>query len=248
MENQADVFQELKSKFAEAVLGQQPTRDEVPTVWLAKDHAHEVVHYLKQDAPQPYRMLYDLTAIDERMRVHRDGQPASDFTVVYHLLSFDRNSDVRLNVPLQGAPPKLPTITGLWEAANWYEREVWDMFGIIFDGHPHLQRILMPVTWHGHPLRKEHPARATELGPFQLPEDKQEQEQAALQFRPEEWGLQRHDEDTDFMFLNLAPPHPGTPGVLRIVLQLEGDELVLELELDAAGWPDGPTSDPGHLG
>ena len=67
----------------------------------------------------------------------------------------------------------------------------------------------MPPTWEGHPLRKDHPARATEMGPFQLPDEKQEREQEALQFHPEEWGLERHGEDTDFMFLNLGPQHPG---------------------------------------
>ena len=97
-------------------------------------------------------MLYDLTAIDERMRAHRDGQPPSDFTVVYHLLSFDRNEDIRIKVAARGNPTFVAEIADLWPHANWYEREVWDMFGIVFDGHPHLQRILMPQTWDGHPL------------------------------------------------------------------------------------------------
>jgi NADH-quinone oxidoreductase subunit C/D len=226
MNDHPHIVEELQNKFAEAIITQQPTQDEIPTLWVARDRAHEILRYLKTEIDKPYRMLYDLTAIDERVRTHQQGQPPSDFTVVHHLLSFERNADVRIKVALEGEYPSLPTITDIWPAANWYEREVWDMFGVTFEGHPHLRRILMPPTWEGHPLRKEHPARATEMGPFRLPEDKQDREQEALQFRPEEWGLQRQSEDTDFMFLNLGPQHPGTHGVLRIVLQLDGEEIV----------------------
>jgi NADH-quinone oxidoreductase subunit C/D len=185
-----------------------------------------MLRYLKSEAERPYRFLYDLTAIDERVRVDRGDGPGSDFTVVYHLLSFERNQDVRIKVALMGERPSLESITDIWPAANWYEREVWDMFGVAFDGHPHLRRILMPPTWQGHPLRKEHPARATEMEPFSLPEEKEDAEQAALAFRPEEWGLECGGEDTDFMFLNLGPQHPGTHGVLRLVLQLSGEEIL----------------------
>jgi len=100
------------------------------------------------------------------------------------------------------------------------------MFGIRFEGHPHLQRILMPLTWQGHPLRKEHPARATDMGPFQLWDEKQDREQEALQFKPEDWGMQQETDDADFMFLNIGPQHPGTHGVLRIILQLDGEDIV----------------------
>jgi len=226
MNEQSAIVAELQNKFAKAIIADQTTKDEIPTFWISKDQIRNVLRYLKVDIDQPYRMLYDLTAIDERLRTHRQEQPQSDFTVVYYLLSFDRNEDVRIKVPLVGEYPSLPSITDIWPAANWYEREVWDMFGITFDGHPHLRRILMPPTWQGHPLRKEHPARATEMGPFKLPDDKQDAEQAALQFKPEEWGLQRSSEDSDFMFLNLGPQHPGTHGVLRVVLQLDGEEIV----------------------
>ena len=83
----------------------------------------------------------------------------------------------------------------------------------------------MPPTWNGHPLRKDHPARATEMGPFELSDEKEEKEQAALKFRPEDWGLKRVAEDSDFMFLNLGPQHPGTHGLIRFVLQLDGEEI-----------------------
>lgn len=216
----------LRGKFGEGILAEQGTRDEIPTLWVSREQVRAVLRYLKKDIERPYRMLYDLTAIDERARFHRQDQPPSDFTVVYHLLSYERNEDLRIKVPLQGEYPALQTVTDIWPAANWYEREVWDMFGITFDGHPHLRRILMPPTWKGHPLRKEHPARATEMGPFQLPDDRQDAEQEALRFRPEDWGMVPGREDTDFMFLNLGPQHPGTHGVLRIVLQLDGEEIV----------------------
>jgi NADH-quinone oxidoreductase subunit C/D len=221
------VGRELRERFAGAEIRSQATRDEVPTFWVPEERLRDVLGYLKNEAEAPYRMLFDLTAIDERTRsTNGDGGPRSDFTVVYQLLSFDRHEDVRLKVALAGESPSLATITDLWPAASWYEREVWDMFGIAFAGHPHLERILMPRTWKGHPLRKEHPARATEMGPFQLPDDKQDAEQEALAFKPEEWGLERKSEDTDFLFLNIGPQHPGTHGVLRIVLQLDGEEIV----------------------
>jgi NADH-quinone oxidoreductase subunit C/D len=220
------IYQELKDRFGEAILGFQETKDEIPTIWISPARTPEVLASLKNDVPQPYAMLYDLTAIDERSRSHRKGQPEADFSVVYQLLSFERNQDVRIKAPLKGEYPSLPTVTGVYANANWYEREVWDMFGITFEGHPHLDRILMPPTWVGHPLRKEHPARATEMGPYQLPIEKREREIEALQFHPERWGLERHSEDTDFMFLNLGPQHPGVHGVLRIVLQLDGEVIL----------------------
>jgi NADH-quinone oxidoreductase subunit C/D len=78
----------------------------------------------------------------------------------------------------------------------------------------------------GAPLRKNHPARGTEIGPFHLTEDKEEREQEALRFHPENWGMQRSHEGTDFLFLNVGPQHPGTHGVFRIVLQLDGEQII----------------------
>lgn len=207
------------------ILTQQYTVDEIRTVWVDADDILPVLSHYKSGITKPYEFLYDLCAIDERSRKNKPAQ-ASDFTLVYTLLSFERNEFLRIKVALTGEYPATVSIHSLWPNANWYEREIFDMFGIKFEGHPHLQRILMPLTWEGHPLRKEHPARATEMGQFRLWDEKQNLEQASLQFRPEDWGLKRSSEDADFMFLNLGPQHPGTHGVLRIILQLDGEDIV----------------------
>ncbi len=220
------LIQALRGKFGPEAIISQVTRDGIPTLWVDKGTIRNVLRFLKSEVDQPYRFLYDLTAIDERRRMNRAGQPDSDFTVVYHLLSYERNADIRLKVPLIGESPSLNSVVDLFPSANWYEREVWDMFGVCFEGHPNLRRILMPSTWKGHPLRKDHPARATEMGPFTLSEEKETAEQKALEFRPEDYGMQQHTDGTDFMFLNVGPQHPGTHGLLRIVLELDGEEIV----------------------
>jgi NADH-quinone oxidoreductase subunit C/D len=223
----AGIVEELRERFGPDILASQPTADGIPTVWVERDKAASVLRYLKTETANPYRMLYDLTAIDERVRQHRSDQPESAFTAVYHLLSYERNSDIRIKVPLLDTYPSLPSITSLWPAADWYEREVWDLFGITFDGHPNLRRILLPPTWEGHPLRKEYPARATEVGPVHISEADIMADEKASQFDPAAWGLpeENPDEDSKYLLLNLGPHHTGTHGVIRFVLQLDGEEI-----------------------
>ncbi|MEZ5547151.1 MAG: NADH-quinone oxidoreductase subunit C/D [Pseudomonadales bacterium] len=226
VQQKPDLAHELRFQFGDAILAEQPTLDGITTIWVVRDKVSRVLSHLKHDISQPFAMLYDLTGIDERVRSRRNYQPPSDFTVMYHLISFQRNQDIRIKVPLVEADPKLPSITALWPNANWYEREAWDMFGIEFEGHPNLRRILCPPTWQGHALQKNHPARATEMEPFSLDEDKTDFEQEALRFRPEDWGMQRESENSQYMFLNLGPNHPSVHGVFRIALQLDGEEIV----------------------
>ncbi len=219
------VVRELLAQFGSEVCTVQATLDRVPTLWVPRERLLEVLRFLR-NLPQPYVMLYDLSAIDERLRKHRQGQPDSDFTVFYHLLSIERNSDVRIKVALKADDRNLPTAIPIWPNANWYEREVWDLFGITFAGHPLLTRILLPRNWTGHPLCKDYPARATEFDPFVLDAAKQDAEQEALRFNPEEWGMKTGTENEDYMFLNLGPNHPSAHGAFRIVLQLDGEEIV----------------------
>ena len=195
-------------------------------MWIKREQLLEVGDFLKK-LPKPYVMLFDLHGMDERLRTHREGLPAADFSVFYHLISIDRNRDIMLKVALAENDLHVPTFTKLFPNANWYERETWDLFGITFDGHPNLRRIMMPQTWKGHPLRKELPgATLTEFSPFELTKAKQDLEMEALTFKPEEWGMKRGTENEDFMFLNLGPNHPSAHGAFRIVLQLDGEEIV----------------------
>lgn len=223
------VINELNQKFAGQFVVQK-TFEDFPTIWVSREQVLDMLMFLRT-LPQPYVMLLDLSAMDERLRQHRydlnrTNLPDSDFTVFYHLLSIERNTDIRVKVALKEGDLTLPTATRIYPNANWYEREVWDMFGINFDGHPHLTRILLPKFWEGHPLRKEYSARATERMPYYLNAGKQMFEQENLRFVPEEWGMKRSGRDEDFMFLNLGPNHPSAHGAFRVVLQLDGEEVV----------------------
>ena len=108
----------------------------------------DLSRYLKDI--EGFRRLSTITAVD--------WHPAEPrFEVVYHLHSIQSNARVRLKCRVNGQAPEIDSVTGVWRAANWYEREVFDMFGIRFRNHPNLIRILMPVDWEGHPLRKDYP-------------------------------------------------------------------------------------------
>jgi len=219
------VVRELTARFGGDAIVFQQTLDQVPTLWVPRAQLTEVLKYLR-GLPKPYVMLYDLSAVDERLRTRREGLPAADFTVFYHLMSIERNSDVRIKVALSADDLRLPTARAIWPNADWYEREVWDLFGIVFEGHPRLVRILLPRYWQGHPLRKDYPARATEFDPFTLDAAQQDLAQEALLFKPEEWGMRRGTASEDYMFLNLGPNHPSAHGAFRIALQLDGEEIV----------------------
>ncbi|HKK37646.1 MAG TPA: NADH-quinone oxidoreductase subunit C/D, partial [Paracoccaceae bacterium] len=127
---------------------------------------------------------------------------------------------------LDAEAPRAPSATGVYPNADWYEREAFDLFGIDFEGHPNLRRILMPETWEGRPLLKSHYARATEAGPFRLPQDRFEAEEAALEAEPARARLPGAADDADLMVLSVGPNHPAVHGVFRVMLALDGEEIV----------------------
>jgi NADH-quinone oxidoreductase subunit B/C/D len=212
-----DLRKSLHDQFGDRVREDEHGADML-TLWTEPEEATRLLDFLKNKAPLRYQRLEDLTALDERERSQR---PDHDFTLVYHLLSFDDPGYMRVKVPVRGEKPEAPTVTGVWETANWYEREVFDMFGIRFAGHPDLRRILMTHDWEGHPLRKDYPCRATQMAPFTT--------ETARKLVPRDGGAYFGDgivkQDDDTMILNLGPHHPGTHGVLRLVAKLRGEEI-----------------------
>jgi NADH-quinone oxidoreductase subunit C len=139
----------LNERFADAVVEVTGHAGGV-TVELARAHLVEVATWLRDHPAARFRLLSDLSGTDYPQRSDR-------IAVDYHLYSFDHNMRLRLKVRVPVEDPHVPTVTGVWPTANWHEREVYDFFGVRFDGHPNLVRILMPEDWQGYPHRKDYP-------------------------------------------------------------------------------------------
>ncbi|BAP58315.1 NADH-quinone oxidoreductase subunit C/D [Candidatus Tachikawaea gelatinosa] len=219
------IIKELTQKFGNSIFTIQETYIESLVLWIRRKDLLSVLSFLKK-TDKPYIMLYDLHGIDERLRSNCHNIPFMDFTVFYHLLSIERNHDIVLKVALLSNNLHIPTVTKIWPNANWYERETWEMFGITFDDHPNLTRIMMPIDWIGHPLRKDYPARATEFNAFSLTKEKEDSSMSNLTMIQKKWETKNKKDNEKFMFLNFGPNHPSAHGAFRIILKLDGEEIV----------------------
>jgi NADH-quinone oxidoreductase subunit C len=138
---------ELQKKFPGAISEAVIFRN-MPSFTVANQNLSAMCEFLKSVEGGEYTFLTDHTAVDYPKREKR-------FDLIYHLYSFKRNDRLRVKV-LVADGEKVPSVTKLWPTANWLEREVYDMFGVPYEGHPDLKRILMPDEWTGHPLRKDY--------------------------------------------------------------------------------------------
>ncbi len=235
----------LKERFGDDVQ-QAPHTSDMLTLFVSEKRVKDVLRFLKTEADPRFQRLDDLTAVDESARraqiprvyggtvgkelvleklLRPEKADSPDYTLVYHLLSFEPAGRLRLKVLLRGKDPLIRTVTDLWPSANWYEREVFDMFGIRFEGHPDLRRLLMPPDWEGHPLRKDHPGRATEMQPYTHMDARKRQPLDAGKF------FEKTEEEGEALILNMGPVHHATHGLMRFVLKLDG-EVITRLGMD----------------
>jgi NADH-quinone oxidoreductase subunit C len=147
------IIDKLKQKFAHAIIS---THNKLgnETVVVQKEDLFAICEYLKKEPSLDMSMCIDVTSVDW---FEHEGRDDTRFDVVSHLYSLERGHRVRIKVPVGGDTPTAPSITPIWKGANWFEREAYDMYGVIFDGHPDLRRLLLYPEFVGHPLRKDYP-------------------------------------------------------------------------------------------
>lgn len=211
----SELPEELHQKFQGKVTEDTAATD-MQTFRVAPDDVNRLLEFLKNHDRVPFRRLEDIACVDESARNQKEQY--KDFTINYHLFSFDGLGHIRIKTELTGEHPEIPSATKVFQAADWYEREVFDMFGITFTDHPNLMRILMPYNWEGHPLKKSYPFRATEMPPYVKEEAMKHQPLPAGKFFKE-------STEEDFLVLNLGPQHPGTHGVLRVIVKIHGETI-----------------------
>ena len=142
-------IRKLKDWDAQAVAEVIDFRGET-TVVVPREHLRRAAEFLNADPGLRFTFLADITAVDKFPIEPR-------FELNYHLLSLERRARLRLKVRVSGQDPVVPSVVSVWPAANWHEREAFDLMGVRFEGHPDLTRILMPDDWEGFPLRKDYP-------------------------------------------------------------------------------------------
>ena len=222
----ADPITKVREAFPDAVLKSEVYRD-TPIITIKADALLEVGRFLRDDPALQYNLLSDLTVVDQLEL--EDGDDDVRFQGVYQLRSVERDGDLlQIKTPLPGGDyPTAFSVTGLWPSANWYEREAYDLFGITYEGHPDLRRILMPDDWQGHPLRKDQPLGGERV-PFTVNWDDEDFAHLGKQLMQAEQKAEPVPGrmDSKHMVINMGPQHPATHGVLRLIVELDGERVI----------------------
>jgi len=219
-------LEKLGAQFPETVLGATEYRGET-TITVSPEQIVDICTYLRDDPDFKYDQLTFVSAVDN---LARNGQTADDhrFDAVYQLHSLTHRRRLRLKAPLKGSAPRIASVVPVWPAANWHERETYDLMGVVFEGHPDLRRILMPDDWAGHPLRKDYALGGDPVA-FTVNLDDPAMQTIGQVTRevPTLPSVPPPGSDPDrYMLINFGPQHPATHGVLRIVAKLDGERVV----------------------
>lgn len=190
-------------------------RDGWPDFLLPEVRLIPALQFLREEMQPRFPMLLDLTAVDESAGMTKEP---TKFSLIYHLHGLEGCGALRLRVTHTDLDEPVPSVTGIFANANWYEREVYDLFGLKFSNHPDLRRILLPPLWQGHPLRKGEAIRATERPAYRL-------NKTELQETLKAYSEEVPAPDSGLTVLNVGPHHPGTHGILRFVLKLSGEKI-----------------------
>ena len=198
----------LLESYPEGTVTPQSGGDQ-PTWIVQREVLADLARDLRDNPESQFDLLLDLCGVDYPGRDNR-------FEAVYHLYSMPRKERLRLKVPVGETDPVLPSLIPVWKAADWFEREAFDMFGLKFDGHPNLRRLLTHEAFQGHPLRKDYDSARRWI----LPEDQI--------YRPQ---LETPDSGSDAdlfeqMTINIGPSHPAMHGTFRVVATLDGETIV----------------------
>ncbi len=216
----------LRARFPEMVLGVEEFWGET-TVTVKSERIVEVCTFLRDDPDLKYDQLTFVSAVDN---LARNGQSVDGhrFEAVYQLHSLTHRRRLRLKAPLQGDAPRIASVVPVWPAANWHERETYDLMGVVFEGHPDLRRIMMPDDWVGHPLRKDYPLGGDPVAfTVNLDDPAMQTLGEITQEVPSSPSVPPPGSDPDrYMLLNFGPQHPATHGVLRMVVELDGERVV----------------------
>jgi len=154
--NPKDIAEKIKEQFPDQVIEVAEFRDQVSVI-VKRDQTVPILKYLHDDPLLSLDHLQDLTAVDYK------GKKDIRFEVVYNLYSTRYRHHIRIRAQVPENDPKINSVVPIWVGANWHERECFDMFGVVFAGHPDLRRILLPEDWEGHPLRKDYPLKGPDL-------------------------------------------------------------------------------------
>ena len=157
----SDQIDRINSKYKGVILDSHDFRGD-QTITVQKNVLVELFKFLRDDPALDFKFLMDLTAVDYLNR--KDNR----FEVVYHFYSLKNNHRLRVKVPISEDDCTIDSVSSLWKTANWYEREVWDLYGIKFNDHPDMRRILLYEEFKGHPLRKDYPINKRQplIGPL----------------------------------------------------------------------------------